>query len=465
MLKPAVTCALALFILMPLQSGEPKAVDPADPNPVLFGRDIAPILARKCVTCHGTEKSKGGYRLDTFELLMKGGESKSVPIIPGQPEQSELYRLITAEDEDDRMPQQEDALPSAQVTLIKNWIQQGARFDGSDPKAALATLVPRVPHPDAPAVYRRPAPVLALAFSPDGQELAASGCNEITIWDPTGRLLRRIPNVAQRSQDLAWSPDGSLLAAAGGIPGQLGEVALFNVRDGSVVKVLATMPDMALAVRFSPDGTRLAAGGADNAIHIYDVASGKEQLLIQQHADWVMAVAWNPEGTQLASASRDRTARIYDTKTGELETTYAGHQGPVFAVAFMGDGKRACSAGRDKRIHLWETSDGKKTGEIEAAQDEIYRLVVQSNAVFSCSADHQIRQHSVETKELLRTCSGHNDCVYALALNEKTQRFASGSYDGEVRVWSVEDGRLLSTFVAAPGLVPTHASRSTTVRE
>jgi mono/diheme cytochrome c family protein len=462
MLNPTLTRALALaFVLMPSQAEEPKATDSADPDAIRFSRNIAPILVRKCVACHGPEKSKGGYRLDTFELLMKGGESKSPSVTPGQPAESQLFRLITAEDADDRMPQKDEPLPSAQIEVIERWIRQGAQFDGPDPKAALATLIPRVPHPDAPAVYRRPVPIMALAFRPDGQELAAGGYNEITIWSPTnGSLLRRVRNVAQRTQDLAYNPDGSLLAAAGGVPGQLGELALFNTADGSVMRVLATMPDMALSVRFSPDGTRLAAGGADNSIRIYEVATGREQLVIQQHADWVMAVAWNPEGTQLASASRDRTARIYDTKTGELEATYTGHQGPVFAVAFAPDGKRACSAGRDKRIHLWEAADGKKSGEIEGAEDEILRLLVRENTVFGCSADNKVRQHSIDKKELIRTCSGHNDCVFALALDAKAQRLASGSHDGEVRVWSVEDGRLLTTFVAAPGFVPTEQTPS-----
>jgi WD40 repeat protein len=454
--KATVVLLVSLLVFVSLPARENKAGDQNQPDPVSFSKDIAPILAKKCLTCHGPEKSKGGLRLDTFEQLLKGGDSKSPAIKPGKPEESELYRLITTKDEDDRMPQKDDPLPANQIALIERWIKEGARFDGSDPKAALVSLLPKVPHPAPPEVYHHPVPVLAVAFNPAGDELAVGGYNEITIWNPSdGKLLRRIRNVAQRTHALSYSPDGSLLAAASGVPGQLGEVALFNPTTGEPLKVLATMPDIALSVSFSPDGTRLAAGGADNSIRIYDVASGKEQLLIQQHADWVMTVAWSHDNAHVASASRDRTARIYDAKTGELETTYTGHQGPVFAVTFNSDDKLVCSAGRDKKIHLWEAKDAKKTGELESFENDVFVLAVRGDAIFSCSADGNVREHLIGRKELIRTYAGHKDWVYALAVHEPTKRIATGGYDGEVRIWNIDDGKTLINFIAAPGYRPT----------
>src|SRR5205814_10709841 len=133
-----------------------------------------------------------------------------------------------------------------------------AKLDGSDPRAPLVTLIPKTPHPDPPDVYRYPVPVLGLAFKPDGSELAVGGYHEITVWNPAdGKLLRRIHNVAQRTHGLDYSPDGAVLAAASGSPGQFGEIALFNPANGARINVLATLPDTALTLEFSPAGSRL----------------------------------------------------------------------------------------------------------------------------------------------------------------------------------------------------------------
>src|SRR4051812_9931781 len=77
-------------------------------QPISFTNDIAPILVQKCLTCHGPEKSKGSYRLDTFETLLKAGSSKEPSITAGKPETSKIFQLITATDEDDRMPQKNE---------------------------------------------------------------------------------------------------------------------------------------------------------------------------------------------------------------------------------------------------------------------------------------------------------------------------------------------------------------------
>ncbi len=426
----------------------------AEPAPLSFSKDIAPILQQKCVTCHGPEKSKGHFQLHTYAALRKGGESKEPSITPGQPARSKLYQLLTAKDADDRMPQKDDPLPAAQIRLIERWILEGAKCDAADPEATLASLLPPATYPDPPASYAQPVPVLALAFSPDGTELAASGYHEITIWNPAdGALLRRIKHIAQQTQALSFSPDGGLLAAGGGVPGRVGEVKLIDPKNASILRTLGATTDFVLALAFSPDGQRLATGGADNAIRLYDVASGKEERRIEQHADWVIGLAFSPDGRQIASASRDKSVRLFDSKSGELEETYTGHSQGVSAVAFSRDGEFVFSGGNDKEIQVWQTKDAKKISTLGGFTGEVLRLLVSGDQVFSCSVDHQVRQHQFVGKKstLVHTFSGHRDVVYAVAYHEPTKRLASGSFDGEVRVWDVGSGNLLTNFTAAPG--------------
>ena len=447
-----MTLALVMISLMAGRAS--RADEPAAAQPVSFTKEVAPLLVQKCQACHGPADPKGDYQLGTFEHLLKPGASGSAAVTAGNPDDSELLRLIASEDKGERMPKDGDPLAPEQVATIKRWIAEGAKFDSPDPKALLASIVPRLPHADPPEAYRLPVPVTALAFRPDGQELAVSGYREITIWNPAnGALVRRIKNVPTRTLGLSYSPDGSLLAAAGGVPGQSGEVTLYDPAQGTVVRSLGNMSDVEWGVAFSPDGKRLAACGADRSIRIYDVASGKEERLIEDHADWVMAVAWNHDGTRLASGSRDKTAKLFDATTGESLVTYPGHGEQVFGVAFNADSSQVLTAGRDKKVHVWKPADAAKIAEIAGFGQEVYDIVVAGGQIFCSSADKTARQFEAAERKPVRNYEGHTDWVYSLAYNDASKRLATGSFDGEVRVWNTADGALIAAFKAAPGYI------------
>ena len=81
-------------------------------------------------------------------------------------------------------------------------------------------------------------------------------------------------------------------------------------------------------------------------------------------------------------------------------------------------------------------------------------MLVRNDMVFSCSGDKTARQHKTADRAQVRSLAGHKDWVYCLDVNEPTKRIATGSFDGEVRVWKLEDGGAVSTFKAAPGMQP-----------
>jgi hypothetical protein len=419
---------------------------------VSFSKQVAPILVKSCLACHGQKEPKGSYQLYTFELLQKTGDTGNAPVTAGKPADSELFRLISHESKDERMPKDADPLPADQIALIKKWIEEGAKLDTPDAKATLTSIVPKLPQPNPPEAYRVPVPITAVAFHPGGAELAVGGYHEITIWNPAdGALLRRIKNVAQRTYGLKYNADGSLLAAASGTPGQIGEVKLFNPADGALVKDLGTMSDVAFDLAFNPKGDKLAACAADRSIRIYDVASGKEEVLIEDHADWVMAIAWSNDGAKLVSGSRDKTSKVFDAKTGDSVTTYPGHGETVFGVAFAGDDKTVFSAGADRKIHVWNPGDGKKAAEIGGFGHEVYEVVLAADKLFACSADKQARLFDSAKRTQIKAFAGHADWIYSLAYHDGSKRLATGSYDGEVKVWNTEDGKEVVSFKAAPG--------------
>ena len=430
---------------------EPPAVE-ASSEAISFRRDVAPILIQRCLGCHGPDEANGDYQVHTFEALQKEGYSGAPIVTPGDVEASELYLLVASEDEDSRMPKDADALAESEIDTIRRWIAAGAEFDGPDPHAPLASILPAAEHPAPPETYPATVPVTAVAFHPSGNELAVAGYHEITIWHPeNGALLRRIGNVAQRTYGLAYHPEGAWLAVASGTPGQLGEIRLFAAESGELLRVFDSLADVALGVAFRPDGQKLAACAADRSIRIYDVTTGQQEVLIEDHADWVIDVAWSPDGQQLVSASRDKTAKVFDAATGDSLATFPGHNETVYAVSFSADGSQVLSAGGNRKVHLWNPADGAKAADLGGFGHDIYEVLVRGDQIFTCSADRQVRQHGGEKRELVRSFAGHADWVYCLDLCDATQRLATGGYDGEVRIWNVADGALVASFIAAPG--------------
>ncbi len=248
--------------------------------------------------------------------------------------------------------------------------------------------------------------------------------------------------------------DATLLAAASGTPGISGEVALFDPNAGTLVKLLGSMPDNAFDVAFNPAGDRLAACSADRSIRIYNVASGAQEKLIEDHADWVMGIAWNHDGTRLASASRDKTSKIFDAITGDSLATFPGHGEPVYGVSFTADGAQVFTGGGNNLIHVWNPADGAKIADIGGFGGNVFKVLIRGPMVFSCSADKTARQHNTSDRAQVRVFSGHTDWIYSLAINEPTKRLATGSFDGDVRIWNLDDGAQVAAFKAAPGFVP-----------
>ena len=419
-----------------------------------FKRDVAPLLLANCLACHGPKKAEGGYRIDTYERVVAAGDSTSPGFHAKDLDGSEAFRRITSTDVKERMPFEGDPLTAEQIGLLKKWIEDGAPFDGPDPKAPLASYIPPPTHPAAPEAYRGTMPITAVEFSPDGSQLLVGGYHEITVWHPAdGKLIRRIANVGQRTYAIRYSPDGQLLAVACGAPGKLGEVRLFKPDSGELVKVLGLTSDVVFDCAFNPAGDRLATAAADGAVRVFDVASGQEQLAITSHSDWVFCTAWNADGSQLATGSRDKTAKVFDAKTGELLITFNGHNQPVRGVLFHPEGKEVYSAGSDNKLQRWNIAEGKKAGEAGFG-GEVYKLTPAGEFFLAEAADNKVRQFNAKDQKQIREFAGPKDWVLSTAWHAGTKRLAGGTFDGQVYVWNAADGAVVTSFFAAPGYQP-----------
>ena len=123
--------SLSVFFVVAASAAE---LPPAVVAPVDFVRDVQPIFAQHCVSCHGPEKQKSEYRVDVKHIAIRGGDSSSPNIVPGKSGESPLIKYVAGLDDDMLMPpKKSDAkrLTSAQVGTLRRWIDDGAEWPDS----------------------------------------------------------------------------------------------------------------------------------------------------------------------------------------------------------------------------------------------------------------------------------------------------------------------------------------------
>jgi WD40 repeat protein/mono/diheme cytochrome c family protein len=458
---PMSAVALVALAAVAPARGDDKApaAEPPKAGAVSFMKDVAPILVQNCIACHNARKAESKYNMTSFALLAKGGQQgEDITLEPGDPDASRFVELIRP-DGQPRMPYKQDPLPPEKVRVIERWVKEGARYDGTNPEEDWVALLHKMTPVNVPESYPVAVPITALAFSPDSSQVAAAGYHEVTLWKAAdGSPTRRLRGLAERVYDVAYSPDGRWLATASGDPGQYGAARLWIAEPdggGKPVRDLVESNDSLFAVAFSPDSKLVAAAGADRAIRIWEVESGKLLATIEDHADWIFDLAFSPDGKRLASASRDKTSKVFDVAKRESLVTFPGHAETVYCVAFAPDGKSVATGGGDNQIRLWTPdNDGKQVRSLGGFGGPVFQLRYHPDGkqLLACSADKTVRVYADNSQRLV--LNGHGDWIYSFALSPDGKTVASGSWDGEVRLWNLADGKPLRTIVAAPGLKP-----------
>ncbi|WP_406693660.1 c-type cytochrome domain-containing protein [Singulisphaera sp. Ch08] len=421
-----------------------------------FLDDVAPILINNCIGCHSPRKAEHRYDMTTFDGLVKGGAAgEGTALEPGDPDASVLVEVIRPGGAP-QMPRRLDPLKPEQVALIERWVAAGARYDGDDRGEDWVARWYRRRQIGAPETYPHATPVVALAFSPDGTRIVASGSRELTLWQlASGTIAGRLRGLPERVEDIAFSPDGRWLAIAGGDPGRTGSVEIWKSNPdgtGESERRLAEANDSYFAVAFSPDGTRIAAAGSDRVIRIFEVASWKPLEVIQDHSDWVVDLAFSPDGRRLASASRDGTGKVFDFAKGATIATFAGHASPVHAVAFGRDGSIVATGGADGQVRLWNPDDdGRQVSAPGGLTGEVLdlRFGPDGKSIIASGNDGTVRVFAAGVPPL--TLPGKLDWAYTLALSPDGQTLASGGGDGGVRFWDLERRREPWLLDSTPG--------------
>jgi WD40 repeat protein len=211
---------------------------------------------------------------------------------------------------------------------------------------------------------------------------------------------------SDRVTSLAFNSDGTQLATGGGEPSRGGELKIWNVQTGALIREIPDAhSDTILGLSFSPDDKKIASSSTDRFIKVFDVASGQLANTYEGHTHHVMAIAWSADSRLLASAGADKVIKIWDAATAEQRLTIAGFNKEVTSIHFVGI----------------------------------------QNQIIAASGDASVRLDEATSNRQIRRFGGFQDFVYCVGASDDGKVFAAGGHDGVVRVWK-EDGNLLATF-------------------
>jgi sugar lactone lactonase YvrE len=252
---------------------------------------------------------------------------------------------------------------------------------------------------------------------------------------------------------VAFSPDGKQVASCGGVrdpntKAVSSKVILHDVFTGQVVRTFTT--GLVECLAYSPDGERLALGGYDGEVRLWQVSDGRELSRIRGHTASIRSIAFHPDGRVLASGSQDGTVKLWDPSTGRVVRAIECARSPnyVRGVAFSPSGERLASTSTDGSVKVWNTATGELYRTLDGHSFSAKGLSWSSDGqrLATASWDQTVKVWDPNTGQELVTLKGHTIGVQTVSFTADGRRLASAGLDGTAKLWDLTTGQEVLTL-------------------
>jgi WD40 repeat protein len=301
--------------------------------------------------------------------------------------------------------------------------------------------------------------ILCLAYSPNGQILAAGGGSDpVRVWDANTGQQKFTCNETWINSIL-FSPRGSVIVTGG----EFKSIRLWEAATGKDAGKLDGHKYAVKALALSPDGTLLVSGGQDGVIILWEMLTKKQITALKEHTGEVTSLAFCPaiDVPLFVSGSNDRTIRVWDADNNKVKTTIDARCG-VLAVAISPNGKTVFSAGDDNLIRSWDAETGKLQDTFKGHDDMVVSLAVtrDGKTLVSGGRDKSIRLWNLQAKnEPPRIIPRHLGDSDALALSKDGTRIATAGINNTIRIFEAASGKELLVDGPQAGLAGLTLSR------
>ncbi len=405
-----------------------------------FQREIVPLLTKYCTGCHNADDREGELSLASFADIQTGGEHGPV-IVAGQSRSSRLWRVLSGETEP-KMPPDGEAEPDEDaIAKLAAWIDAGAQGPDGEEIDPTIINVPKIA-----AAQDAIAPICDVAWSPDGKLIAIARFKTLQLLDAETRQVQlQLDDHPGKINSVSFSPSGKLLVVATGIAGQYGEATVWNSQDGTLVARFVGHRDTLYAAAIDPDEKLLATAGYDRRIAIWDLKTTKQLRLVTGHNGAIYDLAFSPDGTVIASASADETIKLWLVATGERLDTLSQPLKEQLTVAFSPDGKYVVGGGADNRVRVWRWVSKMKP-QINPLvfarfghEGAIVRLRFspRGDLLASVADDRTLELWHTERFTQVHTFPQQPDVASGLSFSPSADQLAVGRLDGSFEVYPV----------------------------